>query len=82
LEKLGAFIRNPFSFLFATTKKEERIVEYIIREHDSGRPLDEVLDDPYIRNRCTKDQIGRLLERPDLIRAVGEDTVEAVRAGR
>jgi hypothetical protein len=80
--RLGAFLSNPFSFLFATTKKEERIVEYIIREHDRGRSLDEILEDPYIRNRCTKDQIGRLLERPDLIRALGEEVVEAVRAAR
>ena len=82
MERLGSFLRNPFSFLFTTTKKEERIVEYIIREHDRGRSLDEILEDPYIRNRCTKDEVGRLLERPDLIHALGENIVEAGRAAR
>jgi hypothetical protein len=73
LARPRSFLRNPFSFLFATTKKEERIVEYIIREHGRGRSLDEILDDPYIRNRCTKEEIGRVLERPELIEALGED---------
>ncbi len=67
------FLRNPFSFLFATTRKEERIAEYIIREHGGGRSLDGILEDPYIRNRCTKEEIGRVLERPELIEALGED---------
>jgi hypothetical protein len=69
----GSFLRNPFSFLFATTKKEERMAEYIIREHDRGRSLDEILEDPYIRNRFTKEEIGRVLERPELIEALGEN---------
>ena len=73
VERLGAIFRNPFAFLFATTKKEERVAEYIMREHDRGRSLDEILEDPYIRNRCTKEEIGRVLERPELIEALGED---------
>jgi hypothetical protein len=79
LEKKASFLRNPFAFLFTTTKKEERIAEYIIREHNHDRSLDEILDDPYIRNRCTKEEIGRVLERPELIEALGKDYVEAAR---
>ena len=54
--------------------KEESLASYLIREHRSGRPLDEILDDPYLKNRATEEQRLRLLERPDVIRAVGEDT--------
>ena len=82
MARVGSFLRKPFSFLFATTKKEERIVQYIIREHDHGRSLEEILQDPFIRNRCTKDEIGRLLERPELIQALGQDIVESARAAR
>jgi len=53
--------------------KEEALAAYIIREHRSGRPLDEILDDPYLKNRASDEQRLRLLERPDVIRAVGED---------
>jgi hypothetical protein len=53
--------------------KEESLAAYIIREHRSGRPLAEILEDPYLKNRATEEQRLRLLERPDVIRAVGED---------
>lgn len=54
--------------------KEEALAAYIIREHRSGRSLDDILDDPYLKNRSTEEQRLRLLERADVIRAVGEDT--------
>ena len=53
--------------------KEESLAAYIIREHRSGRALGEILEDPYLKNRATEEQRLRLLERPDVIRAVGED---------
>jgi hypothetical protein len=54
--------------------KEEALAAYIVREHRSGRSLEDILDDPYLKNRATEEQRLRLLERPDVIRAVGEDT--------
>jgi hypothetical protein len=54
--------------------KEDALASYIIREHRQGRPLDHILDDAYLKNRSTEEQRLRLLERPDVIRAVGEDT--------
>jgi hypothetical protein len=75
--RLGAFVRNPFSFLFARTSQEDRLAAYVIREHARGRSLDEVLDDPYVRNRATPAQVARLLDRPDVIHALGEGDVSA-----
>lgn len=72
--------RNPFSFFGTRSGKEERITAYIIREHGRGRSLADVLDDPYVRNRCTPQERDRLLERPEVIRALGEDAAAAVRA--
>ena len=64
--------------------KEDALCSYIIREHRSGRSLEDILDDPYLKNRSTDEQRLRLLERPEVIRAVGEDTAamaaERVRA--
>ena len=64
--------------------KEDALAAYIVREHRSGRPLGEILEDAYLKNRATEEQRLRLLERPDVIRAVGEDTAamaaEQVRA--
>jgi hypothetical protein len=53
--------------------KEDALAAYIIREHREGRSLEDILDDPYLKNRATEEQRLRLLDRPDVIRAVGED---------
>lgn len=53
--------------------KMDSLAAYVIREHRAGRPLEEILEDPYLKNRATDEQRLRLLERPDVIRAVGED---------
>ena len=54
--------------------KMDSLAAYLIREHRTGRPLQEILEDPYLKNRATDEQRLRLLERADVIRAVGEDT--------
>ncbi|HKB20917.1 MAG TPA: hypothetical protein VKC65_07870 [Gaiellaceae bacterium] len=48
---------------------------YIVREHERGRTLNEILDDPYIRNRATDREVARLLERPEVVKALGEAAV-------
>ena len=75
--RLTAFLRNPFSFLFAGSSHEDRLATYVIREHGRGRALAEILDDPYVRNRATPQEIARLLDRPEVIHALGETTVAA-----
>jgi hypothetical protein len=69
------FFGNLFSFLFARSSKDERIAAYIIREHERGRSLSEILGDPYIRNRATEREVARLLERPEVIEALGRASV-------
>jgi hypothetical protein len=78
--RLSSFFRNPFSFLFARSSQEDRLSAYVIREHDRGRSLADILEDPYLRNRCTEQQRARLLDHPEVIRAIGDDLVEAARA--
>jgi hypothetical protein len=77
--KLAGLFRNPFSFLFTRSTQEERVAAYVIREHERGRSLEEILGDPYVRNRLTPQQRSRLLDRPDVIRAIGDDIVESAR---
>jgi hypothetical protein len=51
----------------------------VIREHHRGRPLAEILQDHYVTNRLSHEQIQRLLERPEVIHALGEDLVVRAR---
>jgi hypothetical protein len=69
-------LRNPFAALFSRSDQIDRLAAYVIREHDRGRPLAEILEDPYIRNRSTPEQRKRILDNPDVIRALGERTIE------
>ncbi len=75
-----AFLRNPFSFLFARTAAEDRCAQYLIREHRRGRSLAEIMRDHYIENRLGPQQQRRLLERQDVIDAVSNDDLEAARS--
>jgi hypothetical protein len=78
--RFRSFLRNPFSFLFAGSSKEERLAAYVIREHDRGRRLSEILEDPYLRNRATEHELARLLDRPEVIQALGRGTVSEAQA--
>ena len=79
MARLADILRTPFGFLVARSQREELVAEYVIREHHSGRALDEILADSYVTNRFPGDEVGRLLDRPDIVHAVGEDTVAAQR---
>ena len=77
--RLGSFLRNPFSFLFARTSQEDRVAAYLVREHERGRGLAEILQDRYVQNRLDTQQQRRLLDRPEVVHALGDETVEATR---
>jgi hypothetical protein len=51
----------------------------VIREHARGRSLTEIVDDPYVRNRSTPEERARLLERPEVVAALGDNALEELR---
>ena len=55
------------------------MVAYVTREHRRGRRLAEILQDRYVLNRLTPQQQSRLLERPDVVHALGEQDIDAAR---
>ncbi len=79
MAKLSELFRNPFSFLFARSSQEEHLATYVIREHERGRSLEEILNDRYILNRTTPQQRARLLDRPEVVEAVGKDTAASAK---
>lgn len=81
--------RNPFAFLFVRSRREEYLSRYVLREYARGRSFQDVIKDPYVRNRSTSEERRRLLDRPEMVAAIGEQTVAdlklalaAVRADR
>ena len=71
--------KNLFSFLFQRSSAEEHVARYVIREHDRGRSLDEILQDRYVQNRLTPEQQRRLLDRPEIVGAISGDIIEAAK---
>jgi hypothetical protein len=78
--RLSGLFRNPFSFFSGRSSQEERLAAYVIREHGRGRSLQEILDDRYVLNRTTPAQRARLLDRPEVIRAIGADAIDSARS--
>ncbi len=79
MQRFVSLLRSPFSFLFARSSAEDRVAAYVIREHSRGRALNEILQDRYVQNRLDTQQQRRLLDRPEVVRALGDDTVEQTR---
>jgi hypothetical protein len=77
--KLASLLQNPFSFLFTRSTAEEQVVAYLTREHRRGRSVTDIFTDRYVQNRLTPAQQARLLERPELVQALGEHDVAAAR---
>ena len=75
-----AWFKNTFSFLFSRGSAEEHVARYVVREHERGRSLAEILEDRYVQNRVTPEQQRRLLDRPEVIEAFGGDMLEAAKA--
>ena len=73
-------IKSAFSFLSSRTQTEERIAQYVIREHHRGRPLQDVLEDHYVTNRLSAEQTKRLLDRPDVLHALGENLINETKS--
>ena len=68
-----------FSFLFSRGSAEEHVARYVVREHDRGRSLSEIIEDKYVQNRLTPEQQRRLLDQPELIEAFGGDVLESAK---
>lgn len=72
--------RNPFGSLFATSRREAHLERYVLREYRQGRPLAEILEDPYMRAWSTPEERASLLDRPNVVAAIGEHAVSDLRA--
>ncbi len=75
MASLGSFWKR----LFASTSMEDQVVAYLTREHARGRRLSEILQDRYVQNRLTPQQQNRLLDRPEVVKALGAQDVDAAR---
>jgi len=65
--------------LFGSSRRESALARYVVREHERGRSLSEIMGDPYVRNWSTPEERARLLERPEVVSALGSNALEELR---
>jgi hypothetical protein len=70
---------NPFGFLFGSSRREAFLARYVLREHARGRPLVEIFDDAYVRNWSTPDERRRLLDLPEVVAGLGDNSVRELK---
>ena len=72
-------VKDFVASLFGRSRHENFLVRYVLREHARGRPLADIFDDPYVRNRSTAEERARLLDEPEVVAALGDNALEELR---
>lgn len=60
--------------------KHKRLIEYVLRQLKAGRPLAQVLEDPYVTNRLSALDRRALLEEPEIIEATHDEVLNSMRS--
>ena len=71
-------IHPPTPTALSSSRLDDRNREFV-RASTGVEGLDEILGDRYLINRTTPSQRARLLDRPEVVRAIGDDTIADAR---
>jgi hypothetical protein len=71
--------KDPLKKFFGS-RTEEMLVHHVLQEVGKGRDLQDILGDPYIRNRTTDLERRALLDNTEIVRAVGDDAAARIRS--
>jgi hypothetical protein len=69
---------NPYLEFGPRPFRAARLRSYIVRQHRAGRPLAEILDDPYIARCGSSTFCWSVLEDPRTLAALGENDRERI----
>lgn len=69
---------NPYWVFSRLRFREARLRAYIIREHRTGRPLTDIISDPYVTRFGPPDLPARVLQHPLTIAALERNDLEAI----
>jgi hypothetical protein len=69
---------GPYFFSARRRYREERLLSYIHREHQRGRHLTEILEDPYVKRCGSREFVWETIRDTPLIEMLDEDVREAI----
>jgi hypothetical protein len=69
---------NPYLFLGPRPFREARLRSYIVAQHRAGRPLSEIMADPYVRRCGSQSLCWRVLVDRRTIEALERDVRDSI----
>lgn len=72
---------GPYFFSGRRRFREERLLAYIHREHEKGRHLTDILEDPYVKRCGSREFVWETLRDTPLIELLGADVRESIQRG-
>lgn len=69
---------NPYFFLGRRPLREARLRSYIVAQHRAGRPLAEILADPYVRRCGSETFCWRVVQDARTLEALEGDIRESI----
>jgi hypothetical protein len=70
------FLSNP-----SRAEREEKVLRYIIHCINEDADLREVLQEPYVRRKCSQAEIDEIQSDPELVHAAREHMEQAFESG-
>jgi hypothetical protein len=64
-------IENRFRDL-SVDVREERLIRYIVHQVESGRHVEDIINDPYVTTHFDEQARNRILENPQVIKGIEE----------
>lgn len=68
------------SLITDESASHKRLIEYVTGQLSQGRPLSEIVNDPYVTNRLNPMQRRALVEEPEVVAAAQNESLEELRA--
>jgi hypothetical protein len=62
------------------SQRQEKVLQYIIGRINECSPLQEVLQEEYVRRNCSRSEIEQIVRSPELIGAAREQLGESFRS--
>jgi hypothetical protein len=62
------------------SQRQEKVLQYIISRINEGAPLQEVLQEEYVRRNCSQSEIEQIIRSPELIEAARGQLGESFRS--
>jgi predicted RNA binding protein with dsRBD fold (UPF0201 family) len=62
------------------SQHQQKVLQYILGRMNEGAPLQEVLQEEYVRRNCSRSELEQIIRSPELIGAAREQLGESFRS--